>query len=64
MHQEMTEFTEEEQLIILEILYTLKMKRLPRDIVADEMDLSDEEIFKVLDKAEEILFRETKQQAN
>jgi len=25
----MTEFTEEEQLIILEILYTLKMKRLP-----------------------------------
>ena len=60
----MTEFTEEEQLIILEILYTLKMKRLPRDIVADEMDLSDEEIFKVLDKAEEILFRETKQQAN
>ena len=60
----MTEFTEEEQLIILEILYTLKMKRLPRDIVADEMDLSDEEMFKVLDKAEEILFRETKQQAN
>jgi len=60
----MTEFTEEEQLIILEILYTLKKKRLPRDIVADEMDLSDEEIFKVLDKAEEILFRETKQQAN
>ena len=60
----MTEFTEEEQLIILEILYTLKMKRLPRDIVADEMDLSDEEIFKVLNKAEEILFRETKQQAN
>ena len=60
----MTEFTEEEQLIILEILYTLKMKRLPRDIVADEMDLSDEELFKVLDKAEEILFRETKQQAN
>jgi hypothetical protein len=60
----MTEFTEEEQLIILEILYTLKMKRLPRDIVADEMDLSDEELFKVLNKAEEILFRETKQQAN
>ena len=60
----MTEFTEEEQLIILEILYTLKMKRLPRDIVADEMDLSDEEMFKVLNKAEEILFRETKQQAN
>ena len=60
----MTEFTEEEQLIILEILYTLKMKRLPRDIVADEMDLSDDEMFKVLDKAEEILFRETKQQAN
>jgi len=60
----MTEFTEEEQLIILEILYTLKMKRLPRDIVADEMDLSDDEMFKLLDKAEEILFRETKQQAN
>ena len=60
----MTEFTEEEQLIILEILYTLKMKRLPRDIVADEMDLSDEEMFKVLDKAEEILNKQAKQNPN
>jgi hypothetical protein len=60
----MTEFTEEEQLIILEILYTLKMKRLPRDIVADEMDLSDEEMFKVLNKAEEILNKQTKQNPN
>lgn len=60
----MTEFTEEEQLIILEILYTLKMKRLPRDIVAGEMDLSDEEMFKVLNKAEEILNKQTKQNPN
>ncbi len=60
----MTEFTEEEQSIILEILYTLKMKRLPRDIVADEMDLSDEEMFKVLDKAEEILNKLAKQNPN
>ena len=60
----MTEFTEEEQLIILEILYTLKMKRLPRDIVADEMDLSDEEMFKILDKAVEILNKQAKEQAN
>ncbi len=60
----MTEFTEEEQSIILEILYTLKMKRLPRDIVADEMDLSDEEMFKVLDKAEEILNKLSKQNPN
>jgi len=60
----MTEFTEEEQFIILEILYTLKMKRLPRDIVADEMDLSDEEMFKVLDKAEEILNKLSKQNPN
>ena len=60
----MTEFTEEEQLIILEILYTLKMKRLPRDIVADEMDLSDDEMFKVLDKAEEILNKLAKQNPN
>ena len=60
----MTEFTEEEQLIILEILYTLKMKRLPRDIVADEMDLSDDEMFKVLDKAEEILNKQAKQNPN
>jgi hypothetical protein len=60
----MTEFTEEEQLIILEILYTLKMKRLPRDIVAGEMDLSDEEMFKVLNKAEEILNKQAKQNPN
>jgi len=60
----MTEFTDEEQLVILEILYTLKMKRLPRDIVADEMDLSDEEMFKVLDKAEEILNKQAKQNPN
>ena len=60
----MTEFTQEEQLTILEILYTLKMKRLPRDIVADEMDLSDEEMFKVLDKAVEILNKQAKEQAN
>ena len=60
----MTEFTEEEQFIILEILYTLKMKRLPRDIVAGEMDLSDEEMFKVLDKAEEILNKLAKQNPN
>jgi len=60
----MTEFTEEEQFIILEILYTLKMKRLPRDIVADEMDLSDEEMFKVLNKAEEILNKQAKQNPN
>jgi hypothetical protein len=60
----MTEFTQEEQLTILEILYTLKMKRLPRDIVADDMDLSDEEMFKVLDKAVEILNKQAKEQAN
>jgi hypothetical protein len=60
----MTEFTEEEQFIILEILYTLKMKNLPRDIVADEMDLSDEEMFKVLNKAEEILNKLSKQNPN
>jgi hypothetical protein len=60
----MTEFTQEEQLTILEILYTLKMKRLPRDIVADEMDLSDEEMFKILDKAVEILNKQAKEQAN
>ncbi len=60
----MTEFTQEELLTILEILYTLKMKRLPRDIVADEMDLSDEEMFKILDKAVEILNKQAKEQAN
>jgi len=60
----MTDFNSEEQLIILEILYSLKVNELARIIVAEQMDLSDEELFKVLDKAEEILFRETKQQAN
>ena len=60
----MTEFNKEEQLIILEILYTLKMNELPRIIVAESMDLSDEEMFKVLDKAEEILSKEIKQNPN
>ncbi len=60
----MTEFTQEEQLTILEILYTLKMKRLPRDIVADEMDLSDEGMFKIREKAVEILNKQAKEQAN
>jgi len=60
----MTEFNKEEQLIILEILYTLKMNELPRIIVAESMDLSDEELFKVLDKAEEILSKEIKQNPN
>ena len=44
----MTEFNKEEQLIILEILYSLKVNQL----------------FKVLDKAEEILSKESKEQAN
>jgi hypothetical protein len=60
----MTEFTQEEQLLVLEILYTLKMKGLPRNIVADEMDLSDEEMFKILNKAEEILNKQAKEQTN
>ena len=60
----MTEFNKDEQLIILEILYTLKMNELPRIIVAESMDLSDEELFKVLDKAEEILSKEIKQNPN
>ena len=60
----MTEFNKEEQLIILENLYTLKMNELPRIIVAESMDLSDEELFKVLDKAEEILSKEIKQNPN
>jgi hypothetical protein len=58
----MTEFTEEEQLIILEILYTLKVHRLPREIVMDEMDNND--VYKILDKAVEILNKQAKEQAN
>lgn len=60
----MTEFNSEEQLIILEILYSLKVNELARIVVAEQMDLSDEEMFKVLDKAEEILAKETKQNPN
>ena len=60
----MTEFNKEEQLIILEILYSLKVNQLARIVVAEQMDLSDEALFKVLDKAEEILSKESKQQAN
>jgi hypothetical protein len=60
----MTEFNSEEQLIILEILYSLKVNELARIVVAEQMDLSDEEMFKVLDKAEEILSKESKQNPN
>ncbi len=60
----MTEFNKEEQLIILEILYSLKVNQLARIVVAEQMDLSDEVLFKVLDKAEEILSKESKEQAN
>lgn len=60
----MTEFNKEEQLIILEILYSLKVNELARIVVAEQMDLSDEALFKVLDKAEEILSKESKEQAN
>ena len=60
----MTEYTEEEQLIILEILYSLKMNDIARVLVGEQMDLSDEELFKVLDKAEEILSKEAKQHPN
>ncbi|MEN9372359.1 MAG: hypothetical protein RLZZ64_1434 [Bacteroidota bacterium] len=60
----MTEFNSEEQLIILEILYSIKVNELARILVAEQMDLSDEELFKVLDKAEEILAKETKQNPN
>ena len=60
----MTEFNKEEQLIILEILYSLKVNQLARIVVAEQMDLSDETLFKVLDKAEEILSKESKEQAN
>ena len=60
----MTEFNSEEQLIILEILYSLKMNDIARVLVGEQMDLSDEELFKVLDKAEEILSKESKQNPN
>ena len=60
----MTEFNTEEQLIILEILYSLKVNELARIVVAEQMDLSDEEMFKLLDKAEEILSKESKQNPN
>ena len=60
----MTDFNTEEQLIILEILYSLKVNELARIVVAEQMDLSDEEMFKVLDKAEEILSKESKQNPN
>ena len=60
----MTEFTQEEQLLVLEILYTLKYNELPRAIVAESMDLNEVEIFKLLDKAEEILNKQAKEQTN
>ena len=60
----MTEFTEEEQLIILEMLYSLKMNDIARVLVGEQMDLSDEELFKVLDKAEKILAEQAKQNPN
>lgn len=60
----MTEFNNEEQLIILEILYSLKVNELARIVVAEQMDLSDDEMFKVLDKAEEILSKKAKQNPN
>ena len=60
----MTEFNNEEQLIILEILYSLKVNELARIVVAEQMDLSDEEMFNVLDKAEEILSKKSKQNPN
>ena len=60
----MIEYTEEEQLIILEILYSLKMNDIARVLVGEQMDLSDEELFKVLDKAEKILAEQAKQNPN
>ncbi len=60
----MTEFTEEQQMLILEILYTLKHNELTRVIVAETMDLCDAEMFEVLDKAEEILNKQAKQNPN
>ena len=60
----MTEFTHEEQLLVLEILYTLKHSELARVIVAETMDLNDVEIFKLLNKAEEILNKQAKENPN
>ena len=60
----MTQFNTEEQLIILEILYSLKVNELARIVVAEQMDLSDDEMFNVLNKAEEILSKKTKQNPN
>ncbi len=60
----MTEYTEEEQLIILEILYSLKMNDIARVLVGEQMDLSDEELFKVLDKAENFLCKQAKENPN
>jgi hypothetical protein len=60
----MTEFTEEQQMLVLEILYTLKHNELTRVIVAETMDLCDAEMFEVLDKAEEILNKQAKQNPN
>jgi len=60
----MTEFTQEEQLLVLEILYTLKHSELPRVIVAETMDLNDVEMYKILNKAEEILNKQAKEQTN
>ena len=60
----MTEYTEEEQLIILEILYSLKMNDIARVLVGEQMDLSDEELFNVLDKAEKILCEQAKENPN
>lgn len=60
----MTEYTEEEQLIVLEILYSLKINDIARVLVGEQMDLSDEELFKVLDKAEKILAEQAKQNPN
>jgi hypothetical protein len=60
----MTEFTEEQQMLVLEILYTLKHNELTRVIVAETMDLCDAEMFELLDKAEEILNKQAKQNPN
>jgi len=60
----MTEFTHEEQLLVLEILHTLKYCELARVIVAETMDLNDVEIFKLLNKAEEILNKQAKENPN
>lgn len=57
----MKEFTEEEQLTILEILYSIKLNDIARILVGEQMDLSDEELFKVLNKAEEILNKQAKE---